>query len=181
MVHAAAKTGCEAIKHQTHFLDDEMTEDAKKIVPPNADKSIWEIMKKCCLTKDQEIKLKEFTENLGMIYISTPFSRRAADFLAEIEIPAFKIGSGECDNLLFVEHIASIGKPIILSTGMASDNEVSNIINSIINKKRNNISVLHAVWSFSIESATSKLARAKPSPSPPAPANISTTGKLIFC
>jgi sialic acid synthase SpsE len=124
MVHAAAKTGCEAIKHQTHFLDDEMTEDAKKIVPPNADKSIWEIMKKCCLTKDQEIKLKEFTENLGMIYISTPFSRGAADFLAEIEIPAFKIGSGECDNFLLIEHIASIGKPVILSTGMQTSSSI---------------------------------------------------------
>ena len=124
MVHAAAKTGCEAIKHQTHFLDDEMTEDAKKIVPPNAEKSIWEIMKKCCLTKDQEIKLKEFTENLGMIYISTPFSRRAVDFLAEIGIPAFKIGSGECDNFLLIEHIASIGKPVILSTGMQTSSSI---------------------------------------------------------
>ncbi len=93
MIEAAANSGCEAIKHQTHFIDDEMTEDAKKIIPPNADKSIWEIMEKCSLTKDDEINLKKFTEDLGMIYISTPFSRNAADFLAEIEIPAFKIGS----------------------------------------------------------------------------------------
>ena len=66
-----------------------------------------------------------------MIYISTPFSRDAADFLAEIEIPAFKIGSGECDNLLFVEHIASIGKPIILSTGMQNSASIKNPIKII--------------------------------------------------
>ena len=131
MVDAAAKSGCEAIKHQTHFIDDEMTEDAKKIIPPNADKSIWEIMEKCSLTKDEEIDLKKFTEDLQMIYISTPFSRNAADFLAEIEIPAFKIGSGECDNLLFVEHIASIGKPIILSTGMQNSVSIENPIKII--------------------------------------------------
>jgi len=118
MVKIAAERGCEVIKHQTHFLDDEMTPDAKKIMPPNADVSIWDVMEKCSLTKDEEIKLKRIVEDLGMIYISTPFSRSAADFLNDINVPAFKIGSGECDNLLLLEHIADFGKPIILSTGM---------------------------------------------------------------
>jgi N-acetylneuraminate synthase len=59
-------------------------------------------------------------ENLGLIYISRPFSRKAADFLAEIDIPAFKIGSGEADNLPLIRHIAQFGKPIIMSTGMQS-------------------------------------------------------------
>ena len=118
MVKSAADRGCEVIKHQTHFLDDEMTPDAKQIMPPNADVSIWDVMEKCSLTKDEEIKLKRLVEDLGMIYISTPFSRSAADFLNDINVPAFKIGSGECDNLLLIEHIADFGKPIILSTGM---------------------------------------------------------------
>ncbi len=118
MVKTAADRGCEVIKHQTHFLDDEMTTDAKQIMPPNADVSIWDVMEKCSLTKDEEIKLKRLVEDLGMIYISTPFSRSAADFLSDINVPAFKIGSGECDNLLLIEHIADFGKPIILSTGM---------------------------------------------------------------
>ena len=118
MVKSAADRGCEVIKHQTHFLDDEMTPDAKQIMPPNADVSIWDVMEKCSLTKDEEIKLKRIVEDLGMIYISTPFSRSAADFLNDINVPAFKIGSGECDNLLLIEHIADFGKPIILSTGM---------------------------------------------------------------
>ena len=118
MVKIAAERGCEVIKHQTHFLDDEMTPDAKKIMPPNADVSIWDVMEKCSLTKDEEVKLKSIVEDLGMIYISTPFSRSAADFLNDINVPAFKIGSGECDNLLLIEHIADFGKPIILSTGM---------------------------------------------------------------
>jgi sialic acid synthase SpsE len=120
MVDLAFSTGCEIIKHQTHFIEDEMTSEAKSIFPPNADISIWDVMEKCALSKDEEIQLKKHTEDLGMIYISTPFSRKAADFLAEINVPAFKIGSGEADNLPLIKHIAALGKPVILSTGMQS-------------------------------------------------------------
>jgi N-acetylneuraminate synthase len=118
MVLAAYKAGCEVVKHQTHFVDDEMTDEAKSIFPPNADKSIWHVMEDCALSKDDEISLKAYTESLGMIYISTPFSRAAADFLNEIGVAAFKIGSGECNHLPLIRHIAKFGKPVIMSTGM---------------------------------------------------------------
>ena len=118
MVSAAHLAGCEMVKHQTHFVDDEMTEEAKSIFPPNADVSIWEVMARCALSKDDEIALKKFAESLGMIYISTPFSRAAADFLNDIGVVGFKIGSGECNHLPLIRHIASFGKPIIMSTGM---------------------------------------------------------------
>lgn len=118
MVTLAAKAGAECVKHQTHFVSDEMTEEAKFIFPPNADKSIWEVIEESALTADEEIQLKAHAEDLGLIYISTPFSRKAADFLAEIDVPAFKIGSGEADNLPLIRHIAKFGKPVIMSTGM---------------------------------------------------------------
>ncbi len=118
MVSAAHLAGCEMVKHQTHFVDDEMTEEAKSIFPPNADVSIWEVMARCALSKDDEIALKKHAESLGMIYISTPFSRAAADFLNDIGVVGFKIGSGECNHLPLIRHIASFGKPIIMSTGM---------------------------------------------------------------
>ena len=120
MVMAAFRAGCECVKHQTHFVDDEMTPEAKEIFPPNADKSIWDVMEECALSQDDEIRLKNYTEALGMIYISTPFSRAAADFLYDIGVPAFKIGSGECNHLPLIRHIASFKKPIIMSTGMQS-------------------------------------------------------------
>ncbi len=118
MVRLAAASGCECVKHQTHILEDEMTDEAKQIFPPNADVSIWEVMARCALSKEDEIELKAYTESLGMIYLSTPFSRAAADFLQEIGVQAFKIGSGEADNLPLIRHIARMGKPVILSTGM---------------------------------------------------------------
>ena len=118
MARLAAASGCEMVKHQTHFVADEMTDEAKSIFPPNADVSIWEVMEQCALSRDDEIALKDYVESLGMIYISTPFSRAAADFLNEIDVPAFKIGSGEADNLPLIRHIAAFGKPVIMSTGM---------------------------------------------------------------
>jgi sialic acid synthase SpsE len=118
MVRAIASSGGEIVKHQTHIVADEMTDEARSIVPPNADRSIWDIMEECSLTLDEEVALKEYAESLGLIYISTPFSRAAADFLAELGVPAFKIGSGECDHLPLIEHICSYGKPVIMSTGM---------------------------------------------------------------
>ena len=118
MVRLAHLSGCECIKHQTHFLEDEMTDEAKQIFPPNADVSIWEVMARCALSATDEVALRDYTESLGMIYLSTPFSRKAADFLHEIGVPAFKIGSGEADNLPLIRHIARFGKPVILSTGM---------------------------------------------------------------
>jgi N-acetylneuraminate synthase len=118
MADLAAQSGAECVKHQTHFPDDEMTSEAKGIRPPNASQSIWDVIESTALTPDEEIRLKEHVESLGMIYISTPFSRKAADFLNTIQVPAFKIGSGEADNLPLIRHIANFGKPIILSTGM---------------------------------------------------------------
>jgi sialic acid synthase SpsE len=128
MVDAAASAGCEIVKHQTHFVEDEMTVEAKQIVPPNASQSIWEIIDRCSLSRDDEIELKRHAESRGMIYISTPFSRAAADFLAEIDVPAFKIGSGECDHLPLIEHVAGFGKPVIMSTGMHSVDTIRNSV-----------------------------------------------------
>lgn len=135
MVLAAYRSGCECVKHQTHFVHDEMTPEAKNIFPPNADKSIWDVMEECALAPDDEIRLKKYTEELGMIYISTPFSRAAADFLNEIDVPAFKIGSGECNHLPLIKHIVGFGKPVIMSTGMQSIESIADSVRIIQDSK----------------------------------------------
>jgi len=118
MVRLAAAAGCECVKHQTHIVEDEMTDEAKSIFPPNADVSIWDVMAQCALSQEDEAELKRYTEDLGLIWISTPFSRAAADFLETLDVPAYKIGSGEADNLPLIRHIVKKGKPVIMSTGM---------------------------------------------------------------
>lgn len=118
MVDAAWKAGAEVVKHQTHVVEDEMSKDAKKVVPGNASVSIYEIMERCALSETDEVKLKEYVESKGMIFISTPFSRAAADRLERMGVSAYKIGSGECNNYPLIEHIAAFRKPMIVSTGM---------------------------------------------------------------
>ncbi|CAM2007635.1 N-acetylneuraminate synthase family protein [Acanthopleuribacter pedis] len=116
MVDDAAAAGCNCVKFQCHVIEDEMIPN--EVVPGNADESIWEIMKRCALSEAEEIRLKNYVEEKGLFYLSTPFSRAAADRLHKMGVQAFKIGSGECNNYPLIEHIAAMGKPIILSTGM---------------------------------------------------------------
>lgn len=136
MVDSAKRAGVEIIKHQTHIVDDEMSPEAKKIKPGNSDKSIYEIMKSCSLSFDDELELMKYVESKKMIFISTPFSRLAVDRLVEMKVPAFKIGSGECNNYPLIEYIAKFKKPVILSTGM---NDISSIKKSVEILKSNKL------------------------------------------
>ncbi|MDT8071170.1 MAG: N-acetylneuraminate synthase family protein [Terriglobia bacterium] len=115
-VDAAARAGCECVKFQAHVIEDEMIPN--EVIPGNAKESIWEIMRRCALTEDEDARLKKRAEDAGMIYLSTPFSRAAADRLERLGVAAYKIGSGECNNYPLIKHIAAFGKPVILSTGM---------------------------------------------------------------
>jgi len=128
MVRDAHAVGCECVKFQCHVVEDEMSPQAKKVIPGNADVSIYEIMERCQLSEADERRLKDLVESLGMIYLSTPFSRAAADRLESMGVCGYKIGSGECNNYPLVDHIASFGKPVILSTGM---NSMENVAKSV--------------------------------------------------
>jgi N-acetylneuraminate synthase len=120
MADAAIDAGAEIVKHQTHVVEDEMSEEARKVIPGNADVSIYEIMERCALSEEDEHQLMQHIQSRGSIFISTPFSRSAAERLARFDIAAYKIGSGECNNYPLVRHIARAKKPVILSTGMNS-------------------------------------------------------------
>ena len=128
MVDAAVAAGAEVIKHQTHIVEDEMSPEAREVIPGNADISIYEIMQNCALSENDEIALQQYVVQKGAIFISTPFSRAAADRLERMNVPAYKIGSGECNNYPLLEHVARFGKPVILSTGM---NELASIHKSV--------------------------------------------------
>ena len=142
MVDAAIKAGAEVIKHQTHVVEDEMSDEAKNVIPGNADTSIYEIMERCSLNEKEEIKLKKYVESKGGIFISTPFSRAAAERLQRMNVSAYKIGSGECNNYPLIELIASYSKPIILSTGMNNLSSIAKAVD-IIRKYKIPYCLLH--------------------------------------
>ena len=128
MVDAAHRAGARIIKHQTHIVEDEMSGAAKKVIPGNADVSIYEIMNRCALSEEEEKELMDYTQSLGMVFLSTPFSRAAAVRLEKFGVAAYKIGSGELNNYPLIEHIAEYGKPMIVSTGM---NDIRNIAKAV--------------------------------------------------
>jgi sialic acid synthase SpsE len=126
MIDDAADAGAEVVKFQSHSPADEMVPN--DVVPANADESIWDIISRCTLTWDQEAELQAYAAAKGLVYLSTPFSREAADHLHDLDVPAYKIGSGECNNLPLIDHIAGFGRPLILSTGM---NDLASVAASV--------------------------------------------------
>lgn len=118
MILDAYNAGAECVKFQLHIINDEMSTVAKKVIPEHTKESIWDIMSECALSIEDHKVLKKICDTMGIMYLCTPFSRAAADELIKMDIPGFKIGSGECNNYPLLKHIASFGKPIILSTGM---------------------------------------------------------------
>ncbi len=116
MVDDAASAGCECVKFQSHVIDDEMIPN--DVVPGNATESIWNIMSRCALSADEERTVKRYVEQKGLLYLCTPFSRAAALRLESMGVAAYKIGSGECNNIPLLRLVASFGKPVFLSTGM---------------------------------------------------------------
>lgn len=142
MVDAAARSGIEVVKHQTHIVEDEMSKESKNVFPSHTKESIFEIMKNCSLNEEDEFELQNYVKSKGMIFISTPFSRAAADRLERMKVGAYKIGSGECNNHPLLEYICSFGKPIILSTGMNTIESINKAVN-IIKKKNIPYALLH--------------------------------------
>jgi N-acetylneuraminate synthase len=140
MIDDANASDAECVKFQSHIIDDEMVEN--NVIPENATESIWSIMKRCAFSEDEEIELKNYTEELGMIYLNTPFSRAAADRLQKMNVCAFKIGSGECNNFPLVEHIAKFKKPVIMSTGMNSIESIKKSV-EIFRKYQTPYALLH--------------------------------------
>jgi N-acetylneuraminate synthase len=139
---SAIRSGAEILKHQTHIPDEEMSLEAKKAIPGNSKKSIYKIIKECSLSEDDEEKLMKYIKSKKKIFISTPFSKAAVDRLVKFNIPAFKIGSGEWNNLDLIRYICKFKKPIIMSTGMSYLNELKKTV-SFINKKKIPLALMH--------------------------------------
>jgi sialic acid synthase SpsE len=140
LVDAAVAAGAEVVKFQCHITEKEMVPTDMTPGEISTEK-LWDIIKRCELTAAEEREVQAYCAEKGVIYLSTPFSREAADRLHEMDVPAFKIGSGECNNLPLLDHIAGFGKPMILSTGM---NDLASVKRSVdVIKDRVPYALLH--------------------------------------
>ncbi|MEK9643948.1 MAG: N-acetylneuraminate synthase family protein [Alphaproteobacteria bacterium] len=127
LVDAAVAAGAEVVKFQCHITEKEMVPTDMTPGEISSEK-LWDIIKRCELTEDEERRVQAYCAEKSIMYLSTPFSREAADRLDAMGVPAFKIGSGECNNYPLLDHIARKKKPIILSTGM---NDLASIAKSV--------------------------------------------------
>lgn len=133
MVDAAKKAGAKIIKHQTHIPDEEMSFESKKIKPGNSKSNIYSIIKQCSLNEKDEFELKKYTEKKGLFFLSSPFSSAAVDRLVKFNVEAFKIGSGEFNNIPFIKYVCSFKKPMILSTGMNNMQQIHRTVKILKN------------------------------------------------
>ena len=145
LVEEAKNAGADAIKFQTHLPEKEMLKD--NFSGGHIGESLFDLLKKFELSKEDHIALRDYAKEKGIIFMSTPFSKEAADLLEEIGVPAYKIGSGEMTNQPLLRHIAEKGKPMILSTGMSTLEEIEETVNFVkgINDK---IAILHCTSTY---------------------------------
>ncbi|MDR2408494.1 MAG: N-acetylneuraminate synthase family protein [Bacteroidales bacterium] len=130
MCRQAKLAGCNCIKFQHHLPDEEMLKDVP--VSSNFSMPLYDFLKLHALTIVQHIELKEFCEDIGIYYLCTPFSLKAAYELNAIGVTAFKIGSGEMTDIPMLLKIAELGKPMIISTGMSTLEEIERTYNALL-------------------------------------------------
>jgi N,N'-diacetyllegionaminate synthase len=122
MVYFAHAMGADAIKFQMHILQDEMLPEVP--MSDNFEKSLWDVIDSTNFSTEEHRQLMALCRNLGIQYLCTPFSRASVDVLHSLGVDAFKTGSGELTNTPFMRHIAALGKPAIVSTGMSLMEEI---------------------------------------------------------
>jgi sialic acid synthase SpsE len=129
MVRQAKLAGADAIKFQHHLPDEEMLPHVP--MSTNFDMPLYEFLRKHALTLDQHAELKQHCEGAGILYLCTPFSWKAAQELETLDVVGYKIGSGEMTDIPTLVRIASFGKPMIISTGMSTFDEIDRTYNAL--------------------------------------------------
>lgn len=147
MVYMIKEAGGQFVKHQSHIPNKEMSTQCLTRYPMNANKSIYKVIESCTLSEDEDFRLKEYAESLGLIYLSTPFCFEAVDRLQQMDLCAYKIGSGEFNNHALIKHIATTKKTMILSTGMNDFKSIDNTV-SILNELDINFALLHCTSAY---------------------------------
>ena len=149
LVDTAKEAGADAVKFQTFRAEEVVTKNAEKAEyqkgTTGAEESQFEMVKKLELTEGEFEELFDYAQKIGIVFLSSPFDKRSVDLLDELGVPAFKVGSGEITNFPLLRHIARKGKPIILSTGMSTLDEVEEALKVIRGEGAEEIILLHCV------------------------------------
>lgn len=149
MIKSASECGVDAVKFQTFVSEDLVTEDAKKADYQNentSEETQFEMLKKLELTFEDFKELKDYALDNGVVFLSSPFDKKSVDLLESLDVPAYKLGSGELNNFELIDYVQKIGKPLIISTGMATLDEIKETYEFIDDKE--NLIVLHCITGY---------------------------------
>lgn len=155
LVGAAVEAGADAVKFQTFKAERLATADAPKaeyqLRTTNETETQFEMLQRLELSAENHEHLRNYCNDLGILFMSSPFDEQSADLLADLDVPVFKIPSGEITNLPYLSHVAGKGRPMIVSTGMASLAEVDTAVQVIRDAGNESYVLLHCVSNYPAE------------------------------
>jgi len=152
MVEVALESGADAVKFQSFTSEQLVTASAAKAdyqlrgTPGN--ETQLEMLKRLELSSAAQRELRDYCRERGMLFLSTPFDEASVDLLQELEVPAYKISSGDLTNLPLIDYVARKGKPLILSTGMADLDEVNEAVRTARQAGSADLILLHCVSNY---------------------------------
>lgn len=152
LVDVASEVGADAIKFQTFKAERLVTRDAPKAnyqrQTTGTQESQFEMLRRLELSEDAHAELVAYCKKRGLLFMSTPFDEGSADLLADLGIPVYKIPSGEITNIPYLKHVASKGRPLIVSTGMSYLGEVEKAVRAIESTGNTQFVLLHCVSNY---------------------------------
>ena len=152
LIDVASEAGCDAVKFQTFNADNLVTKSAKKaqyqVENTGTDDSQYAMLKKLELSYNHHVQLIEHCKSKKVLFLSTPFDEKSADMLEELGVKLFKVPSGEITNKSYLKHIARKQKPIILSTGMSTLEEVREALEWIYEEGNRQVTLLHCTSNY---------------------------------
>ena len=152
LIDSARASGADAVKFQTFRADQLATRSAHKAAyqerTTTATESQFEMLQRLELDVDDHRRLTDYCRKVGIQFLSSPFDEQSADLLAEMDLPLYKIPSGEITNLPFLDHVARKGRPIILSTGMSTLGEIEEAVTVLRTAGNNRLTLLHCVTEY---------------------------------
>jgi len=161
MIERAAEAGADAIKFQVHYLEHEMLRDVP--TSGNFDKPLWNVLEETNLSDDRHTALRDRCVERGIDYLCTAYCREAGDFVASLGVPLLKVGSGETTNIPFLRSLARHGIPLLVSTGMATLEEITDAVAALREAGCRELALLKCTSSY---------------PAPAEEANLRTIGHL---
>jgi len=152
IIEAAHNSGADAVKLQTYTADTITIDCDNKYFKIKgtiwAGKNLYRLYQEAATPWEWQPKLKKVCDKLGLDFFSTPFDPTSVDFLEKIGVPAYKIASFELVDIPLLKKIASTGKPIIMSTGMASLAEIDEAVETILNTGNKQLALLKCTSAY---------------------------------